>query len=75
MLTVPIEASTAAANGPARILVIGRSENVLSEAVTILRDMTPSRGRSAYPSADHSASPSSPGGPPRSCPRSRKARH
>ena len=38
MLTVPIEASTAAANGPARILVIGRSENVLSEAVTILRD-------------------------------------
>jgi len=38
MLTLPIEAGRAAANPPARILVIGRSESVLSEAVTILRD-------------------------------------
>ena len=38
MLTLPIEAGRAAANPPARILVIGRSETVLSEAVTILRD-------------------------------------
>jgi hypothetical protein len=37
MLTVPVEAGSAGANHPARILVIGRSENVLSEAVTILR--------------------------------------
>src|SRR5215813_7873353 len=38
MLTLPVEAGRAAANPPARILVIGRSESVLSEAVTILRD-------------------------------------
>ena len=38
MLTLPIEAGRAAANPPARILVIGRSETVLSEAVTILRE-------------------------------------
>jgi len=38
MLTLPVEAGSAAANRPARILVIGRSETVLSEAVTILRD-------------------------------------
>lgn len=37
MLTLPIEDGRAAANRPARILVIGRSETVLSEAVTILR--------------------------------------
>jgi len=37
MLTLPVEAGRAAANRPARILVIGRSESVLSEAVTILR--------------------------------------
>src|SRR5215475_12006041 len=38
MLTLPVEAGSAAANHPARILVIGRSETVLSEAVTILRE-------------------------------------
>jgi hypothetical protein len=38
MLTMPVEAGSAAANRPARILVIGRSETVLSEAVTILRE-------------------------------------
>ena len=37
MLTLPVEAGRAA-NRPARILVIGRSETVLSEAVTILRE-------------------------------------
>jgi hypothetical protein len=37
MLTLPVEAGRAAADRPARILVIGRSETVLSEAVTILR--------------------------------------
>ncbi len=38
MLTLPVEAGIAAANRPARILVIGRSETVLSELVTILRE-------------------------------------
>jgi hypothetical protein len=38
MLTLPVEAGRAAANPPAQILVIGRSESVLSEAVTILRE-------------------------------------
>jgi hypothetical protein len=43
MLTLPVDAGRAAANPPARtpvtrILVIGRSETVLSELVTILRD-------------------------------------
>jgi hypothetical protein len=38
MLTVPVEAGRAVANPPARILVIGRSETVLTEAVTILRE-------------------------------------
>ena len=38
MLTLPVEGGSAAANRPARILVIGRSETVLSEAVTILRE-------------------------------------
>src|SRR5215831_19998212 len=38
MLTLPVEAGRAAANRPARILVIGRSGSVLSEAVTILRE-------------------------------------
>src|SRR6516225_7858233 len=37
MLTLPVEAGSAA-NRPALILVIGRSETVLSEAVTILRE-------------------------------------
>ncbi len=37
MLTLPVEADSAA-NRPVRILVIGRSETVLSEAVTILRE-------------------------------------
>jgi hypothetical protein len=37
MLTLPVQAGRAAADRPARILVIGRSETVLSEAVTILR--------------------------------------
>src|SRR5215471_14998459 len=36
MLTLPVQAGRAVANRPARILVIGRSEIVLSEAVTIL---------------------------------------
>jgi hypothetical protein len=38
MLTLPVQAGRAAADRPARILVIGRSETVLSELVTILRD-------------------------------------
>jgi hypothetical protein len=38
MLTLPVEAGRAAANRPARVLVVGRSETVLSEAVTILRE-------------------------------------
>jgi len=38
MLTLPVQAGRAAADRPARILVIGRSESVLSEAVTILRE-------------------------------------
>src|SRR5215468_7909095 len=38
MLTLPVEAGRAAADRPARILAIGRSENVLSELVTILRE-------------------------------------
>jgi hypothetical protein len=38
MLTLPVEAGSAIANRPARILVIGRSETVLSEVVTILRE-------------------------------------
>jgi hypothetical protein len=38
MLTLPVEAGRAAANRPVRILVIGRSDTVLSEAVTILRE-------------------------------------
>src|SRR5262249_9837998 len=38
VLTLPVEAGPAAANRPARILVIGRSETVLSEVVTILRE-------------------------------------
>ena len=38
MLTLPVQAGSAAADPPARILVIGRSETVLSEAVTILRE-------------------------------------
>jgi len=37
VLTLPVEAGPAAANRPAQILVIGRSETVLSEVVTILR--------------------------------------
>jgi len=38
MLTLPVEADSAAANHPARILVIGRSETVLSEVTRILRE-------------------------------------
>src|SRR5215510_3731864 len=38
MLTLPVQAGRAAADRPARILVIGRSESVLSEAVRILRE-------------------------------------
>jgi hypothetical protein len=38
MLTLPVEAGRGVASRPARILVIGRSETVLSELVTILRD-------------------------------------
>ena len=38
MLTLPVEAGSSAANRPTRILVIGRSETVLSEVVTILRE-------------------------------------
>jgi hypothetical protein len=37
MLTLPVEADSVAADHPVRILVIGRSESVLSETVTILR--------------------------------------
>jgi hypothetical protein len=36
--TLPIEAGSAVTNPPARILAIGRSETVLSELVTILRE-------------------------------------
>jgi hypothetical protein len=38
MLTLPVEADRALTNPPARILAIGRSEIVLSELVTILRE-------------------------------------
>jgi hypothetical protein len=38
MLTLPVQAGHAVANPPARILAIGRSESVLSELVTILRE-------------------------------------
>jgi hypothetical protein len=38
MLTLPVEAGRAVANPTARILAIGRSETVLSELVTILRE-------------------------------------
>lgn len=38
MLTLPVEADNAVANRPARILVVGRAETVLSELVTILRE-------------------------------------
>jgi len=38
MLTLPVEPGNAAASRPVRILVIGRSETVLTEAVTILRE-------------------------------------
>jgi hypothetical protein len=38
MLTLPVEAGSAVANPHARILAIGRSETVLSELVTILRE-------------------------------------
>jgi hypothetical protein len=38
MLTLPVQAGRAAADRPARILAIGRSETVLSELVMILRD-------------------------------------
>jgi len=38
MLTLPVEAGSPAATRPARVLVIGRSETVLSEVVTILRE-------------------------------------
>jgi hypothetical protein len=38
MLTLPVETGSAVANPSARILAIGRSENVLSELVTILRE-------------------------------------
>ena len=37
-ITLPVEAGSAVANRPARILAIGRSETVLSELVTILRE-------------------------------------
>jgi hypothetical protein len=37
MLTLPVESGSGAASRPARILVIGRSETVLSELVMILR--------------------------------------
>jgi hypothetical protein len=36
--TLPLEAGSAVTNPPARILAIGRSETVLSELVTILRE-------------------------------------
>jgi hypothetical protein len=38
MLTLPVEIGSAVANPPARILAIGRSETVLSDLVTILRE-------------------------------------
>jgi hypothetical protein len=38
MLTLPVEVGRAVANPTARILAIGRSETVLSELVTILRE-------------------------------------
>jgi hypothetical protein len=38
MLTMPVEADAAVANPPNRIVAIGRSETVLSELVTILRE-------------------------------------
>jgi hypothetical protein len=38
VLILPVQVGRAAANRPARILMIGRSESVLSEAVTILRE-------------------------------------
>jgi hypothetical protein len=38
MLTLPVQADSAVTNRPARVLVIGRSETVLSEVVTILRE-------------------------------------
>ena len=38
MLTLPVQVGRDAANHPARILVIGRTETVLSELVTILRE-------------------------------------
>ena len=38
MLTLPVEAGSAVGNHPARILVIGRSETVLTELVAILRE-------------------------------------
>jgi hypothetical protein len=38
MLTLPIHAASTAANRPTRILAIGRSETVLSQLVTILRE-------------------------------------
>jgi hypothetical protein len=38
MLTLPVQAGSAVANHRARILAIGRSETVLSELVTILRE-------------------------------------
>ncbi|TMR88917.1 hypothetical protein [Nonomuraea basaltis] len=38
MLTLPVEAGSAAANPPVRILVIGRTESVLSELIMILRE-------------------------------------
>jgi hypothetical protein len=38
MLTLPVEPGSAVADRPARILVIGRSETVLSELATILRE-------------------------------------
>src|SRR5262245_28621946 len=44
MLTLPVEAGRAAADRPARILLIGRSETVLSEAVTIMREKAHAEG-------------------------------
>jgi hypothetical protein len=38
MLSLPVEAGSPAVNPPARILTIGRSETVLRELVTILRE-------------------------------------
>jgi hypothetical protein len=38
LLTLPVEAGSAVADRPTRILVVGRSETVLSELVTILRE-------------------------------------